>query len=522
MKTEPVTPIAARTPPEGESPAASESPQPNVLQGLISTQELLSAQEKVTPWLWQGYLAPGLVTLLTSQWKSGKTTLVAVLLTRLQHGGVLAGLPVNPGRAIVVSEERHADWRRRCMQLGLGSQVEFLCRPFAGKPSMAQWLALVDELARLRQSRPLDLVVIDTLASFTPGSTENSAAAMMAYLLPLQRLTAAGISVLLVHHPRKGPSQAGQAARGSGALCGFVDVLLEMYWHGRPTDPDRRRRLYGYSRHEETPQQVTIELTADGTDYRLCDDVEDNDDFAEHWHALVQVFEDAVTKLTRLEILAGWPKECARPDKATVWRWLELAVLRGLVRRDGLGKKSAPFRYWLPEREPLMRPDEGASDEELQAWNERLLREHLQRLEARGRQTETRPQARPARPSGQAVLAEPAVPATAVVRAPADETGAATLPAAEQTEVAAGAAAPGALGGVGEATPAREGGRPGAADGPGEAEPKPSATTPSRSAAAGESATAGCPPFTLAPIVPPEPDPAALEARRRSRRWPGG
>jgi hypothetical protein len=73
---------------------------------------LLSAQEEVTPWLWQGYLAPGLVTLLTSQWKSGKTTLVAVLWTRLQHGGALAGLPVSPCRAIVVSEERHADWRR--------------------------------------------------------------------------------------------------------------------------------------------------------------------------------------------------------------------------------------------------------------------------------------------------------------------------------------------------------------------------------------------------------------------------
>src|SRR5262245_49475628 len=28
-------------------------------------------------WLWDGYLAPGLVTLLTAQWKSGKTTLLS-------------------------------------------------------------------------------------------------------------------------------------------------------------------------------------------------------------------------------------------------------------------------------------------------------------------------------------------------------------------------------------------------------------------------------------------------------------
>jgi hypothetical protein len=36
------------------------------------------------------------------------------------------------------------------------------------------------------------------------------------------------MSVLLVHHPRKGKTLAGQAARGSGALPSFVDILIEM------------------------------------------------------------------------------------------------------------------------------------------------------------------------------------------------------------------------------------------------------------------------------------------------------
>src|ERR1051325_6318306 len=51
------------------------------------------------PWLWHGSLAPGNVTLLTSQWKSGKTTLVSVLLDRMKAGGQLAGLPVAAGKA---------------------------------------------------------------------------------------------------------------------------------------------------------------------------------------------------------------------------------------------------------------------------------------------------------------------------------------------------------------------------------------------------------------------------------------
>jgi hypothetical protein len=36
--------------------------------------------------------------------------------------------------------------------------------------------------------------------------------------------------VLQVHHPRRGRHEAGQAARGSGALAAFADILLEMNW----------------------------------------------------------------------------------------------------------------------------------------------------------------------------------------------------------------------------------------------------------------------------------------------------
>ena len=39
-------------------------------------------------WLWHGYLARGAVTLLTSQWKTGKTTLLSVLLNKLGDGGL--------------------------------------------------------------------------------------------------------------------------------------------------------------------------------------------------------------------------------------------------------------------------------------------------------------------------------------------------------------------------------------------------------------------------------------------------
>src|SRR5689334_10604184 len=41
----------------------------------LGAEELERSGAPPMNWLWTGYLAPGQVTLLTSQWKSGKTTL---------------------------------------------------------------------------------------------------------------------------------------------------------------------------------------------------------------------------------------------------------------------------------------------------------------------------------------------------------------------------------------------------------------------------------------------------------------
>jgi hypothetical protein len=147
----------------------------------------------VLSWLWDGYLAPGKVTALISPAKSGKTTLLAHLLARLASGGQLAGRAVAPGRALVVSEEAAADWDARCQRLGLGQNVRFLCRPFGGgRPTEAQWFALVAGLEALHRQEAVDLVVFDALATLLPGYAETCAPKMLDCLLPLQALASRG------------------------------------------------------------------------------------------------------------------------------------------------------------------------------------------------------------------------------------------------------------------------------------------------------------------------------------------
>src|SRR5438874_915509 len=103
----------------GKSPSSGMSSSRPLLRSLTMSQKtrpspaplpLLSVADLKTAarparWLWQGFLTAGAITLLTSQWKAGKTTLLAVLLSKMKTGGRLAGLKVAAGRAVVLTEE---------------------------------------------------------------------------------------------------------------------------------------------------------------------------------------------------------------------------------------------------------------------------------------------------------------------------------------------------------------------------------------------------------------------------------
>jgi hypothetical protein len=330
-------------------------------------------------WLWHGYLAAGSVTLLTSRWKAGKTTLLSVLLARRATGGVLAGRPLTAGKTAVVSEESASHWNLRRRRLDFGSHAWFLCRPFCGKPSPAEWLALIDGLAAMRERDGVGLVVLDPLAYFLPGRNESHPALMLEALAPLQRLTGQGMAVLLLHHPRKGQAEEGEAARGSGALSGFVDILIEMSGRGLLSSGDRRRTLCGFSRYEQTPRELVIELNAEGNDYAALGDVR-GEEFKEDWERLRAVLAEAMAKLTRQEIRERW-LEGGPPAETTLRRWLAESAARGWVCVDGLGSKEFPLRYWLPDREEAFKAANPLYD---LLEQDRAVREQLARRDRTG------------------------------------------------------------------------------------------------------------------------------------------
>src|SRR6266571_7224102 len=83
-----------RSPASGSATLPAERSQP-VWQ---SYDQLKAATEPEINWLWHGYLAAGDVTVLTSQLKTGKTTLISVLISKLKKGACLPGCRCGPPR----------------------------------------------------------------------------------------------------------------------------------------------------------------------------------------------------------------------------------------------------------------------------------------------------------------------------------------------------------------------------------------------------------------------------------------
>jgi len=90
---------------------------------------------------------------------------------------------------------------------------------------IGQFIAEWEQRQEEGLAKPLDLLVIDTMHSATIGADENSAQDMGRVLgMARAAIKRLGCTVLLLHHSNK----AGTAERGSSALRGALDTLIEV------------------------------------------------------------------------------------------------------------------------------------------------------------------------------------------------------------------------------------------------------------------------------------------------------
>jgi len=259
--------------------------------------------------------------LMTARPKTGKTTLISQMLREIENGGELAGMSINPTKVLILTEESEAKWGERREKFKLpGKSIHIVSRPMNKKYNNAEWVAALAKAVEICEKNEIKLCVIDTLTTFWDAQDENDAAKVSRSLIPISQLAKKNIAVLIVHHDRKSGGDYGNAARGSNALTGFVDIIVEM---GRLDDGQSptRRVLKTLSRFDESPSEVVIDLE-NGRYVTLGDKTEVNKQ--QKLDTLVNCLALMGKSVTISEIFENWDEVDfgKKPSRSTLQRHL--------------------------------------------------------------------------------------------------------------------------------------------------------------------------------------------------------
>lgn len=306
----------------------------------------LSSESLIADWLWEGYIAKGHVTLLSALWKAGKSTLISHLLKAFQEGSSFLGKSTCKTRVLVISEESESIWYRRRDDLDINTSVWLACRPVKQKLNYKEWVSLLTKCKDFSLEHQVDLIIIDTLSGFWNVQDENDAASVGSALLPLNSIVESKIGVLLIHHFRKSGGADGTAARGSGALSSYADIIID-FTRLESDGQSTRRELKALSRFEETPGEVVIELN-EGTYASIGTKSEISKKF--RLDEVLTILKEGKAEMSAKDIYDNWSAEGTRPVRRTIENYLKELLAGGRVALTServIGRSKTGF-YCLP------------------------------------------------------------------------------------------------------------------------------------------------------------------------------
>lgn len=307
---------------------------------FLTPKELRTETPAEPEWLWGGYLAFGCLAVIAGKPKVGKSTLATSLAVALASGAeAFVGRAIRPTPVVYVAEEGASTWLSKVD--AEPSDLRVLVRENAWpKPS---WPDLVAAAVQEAEAAAAGLLVIDTLPFWAAlaGDGEKDAGVMLRAFEPLVEAASTGLAVLVVHHHRKGGGDDGDALRGSSAIAGSPDVILELERLPGDDPPPRQRLLAAVGRWPQTPPALIVEHDAGTRGWRLVDQAPSKRSAraAGDRARLLEALAQAPDGLTRGELTEALDAD---------WRQFksELDNLEN-VTRVGAGKKGEPHRWML-------------------------------------------------------------------------------------------------------------------------------------------------------------------------------
>ena len=314
-------------------------------------QTALQLQEEhpdLPPALFGPFLRVGDLAMLAGAPKVGKSTWLMALMCSIAAGADrLCGYELRSGPVVVVTEERAA---QAAIKYVGADNIHVLTRDRElPKP---EWPLLVRGALRKCEQVGAVLLVIDTLRWWSDLAGEQSKADgwIMEAMRELAAAHELGITVLVVHHQRKGGGRDGEGVSGNNALVGAVDVLLELE-HGPEGSGSTTRQLVTMSRWPDAPA-VTL-FDGVGDDLRILSTATGRE------HARQLAYADRL-----LEVIPADGEPMSRDDIEQAMgtdnrKWsgaLAALVQGGQVDRTGKGVKGSPYRFLAADKGPEMLP----------------------------------------------------------------------------------------------------------------------------------------------------------------------
>lgn len=306
---------------------------------FVSAADLRSVTPEEPEWVWEGYVARGAITLLAGKPKVGKSTAALALVEAVVAGAPsFLGRRVSCGSVVYVSEEAAGTLVGK---LPADDRVRVLTRDAAWpKPSWAAVIgAAVEEATRVGAG----LLVVDTFAFWSDlaAEREKDAGAVQQTMNALVAATRAGLAVLLIHHQRKAGGEGGDAIRGSSALAGAADALIELE---RPAGdaPVGHRQLVAVTRWPGTPGLLVVERDAALGAWRIVGEGASREEGAAlAWRErlLRAVPGEPGATLDELEKVVG-------VERRKWYGEFKSLLSEGLIVRSGEGKRGDPYRHF--------------------------------------------------------------------------------------------------------------------------------------------------------------------------------
>lgn len=308
---------------------------------------LLEEPQEMVPYVVDGYLAEGGLTLLAGPPKVGKTTLAYHAVIQVATGRPWLNRVIRRSKVLVLALEEHRREVIRRFWAADDPQFHGQIKIVTGVLPFTE--DLLKEVTSYIQEEGIGLVLVDTLHAWWGVEDENSSSEVLrsgGLLLQAVRRTPAAWLCLV--HTRKSGGDFGQEIRGSSALVGLVDVALSLK---RTEGNETQRCLEAVSRYSETPAKLVIGLGEQG--YSALGSPEDvgqqakTDKVRAALSQLGQQIKDltAATGLSKQDVSRA------------------LGSLGDVVTREGTGHRGDPYRYRLNSICPTNNPRGGTLDE---------------------------------------------------------------------------------------------------------------------------------------------------------------